>query len=97
MMDRAMVVAVENFAHAGYPTDAAAVLLAEVAGHPAGVEAEAALIQRIAEGHEATSIRVAADGDERALLWKGRKSVEIPLVSGHIGLLVAADDFNRML
>lgn len=74
MMDQAMVAAVENFAHAGYPTDAAAVLLAEVAGHPVGAEAEARLIRQIAEDHGATLVRVAADADERALLWKGRKS-----------------------
>jgi glycolate oxidase len=74
MMDQAMVEAVENFAHAGYPTDAAAVLLAEVAGHPVGAEAEAELIRQIAENHSATLVRVAADADERALLWKGRKS-----------------------
>ncbi len=74
MMDRAMVQAVENFVHAGYPTNAAAVLLAEVAGHPTGVEAETALIARIAEEHDASRVRVAVDAEERALLWKGRKS-----------------------
>ncbi|HHC08939.1 MAG TPA: FAD-binding protein [Actinobacteria bacterium] len=74
MMDRPMVRAVENFVHAGYPTDAAAVLLAEVAGHPEGVRAEAEMIERIARSHGATSVRTAADDAERALLWKGRKS-----------------------
>jgi glycolate oxidase len=74
MMDRAMVEAVENFVHAGYPTEAAAVLLAEVAGHPTGVDAETTLIAAIAEEHGATRVRVAADAEERALLWKGRKS-----------------------
>ena len=74
LMDQAMVEAVENFVHAGYPTDAAAVLLAEVAGHPVGAAAEAELIRQISEDHGATLVRVAADADERALLWKGRKS-----------------------
>ncbi len=41
MMDQGIVRAVEAFAHAGYPTDAAAVLLVEVDGIAAGVDAEA--------------------------------------------------------
>src|ERR671915_539350 len=40
MMDQGIVRAVEAFAHAGYPTDAAAVLLVEVDGIRAGVDAE---------------------------------------------------------
>ena len=41
MMDRGIVRAVERFAHAGYPTDAAAVLLVELDGLEAAVEAQA--------------------------------------------------------
>lgn len=74
MMDRPMVVAVENFVHAGYPTDAAAVLLAEVVGLSAGVRAEAEIISSVGRENGATAVRVAADEAERALLWKGRKS-----------------------
>jgi glycolate oxidase len=74
MMDNPMVRAVENFVHAGYPVEAAAVLLAEVTGLPEGVAAEAALIEAIARDRGATEVRIAADDDERALLWKGRKS-----------------------
>ena len=74
MMDRPMVQAVENFVHAGYPTDAAAVLLAEVAGHPSAVEAEAGIIAEIARRAGAEQVRVAADDAERARLWLGRKS-----------------------
>lgn len=74
MMDRPMIRAVENFIHAGYPVDAAAVLLAEVAGHEAGVTAEAEVIRRVATEHDATEIRLASDERERELLWRGRKS-----------------------
>lgn len=74
MMDRPLIRAVENFVHADLPVDAAAVLLAEVAGHEAGVEAEQAVIERIAESRGAFQIRRAADDDERELLWKARKS-----------------------
>lgn len=74
MMDRPMTKAVESFVGAGYPTDAAAVLLAEVVGLPAAVDAEAAVISSVAADNGATSIRVAADAGERELLWRGRKS-----------------------
>ncbi len=74
MMDRPLIRAVENFVHAGLPVDAAAVLLAEVTGHPAGIAAEADLIVATAQRHGAFDIRVAADQAERDLLWKARKS-----------------------
>jgi glycolate oxidase len=74
MMDQPMVQAVENFVHAGYPTDAVAVLLAEVTGTTESVVDAAASIESIARAHNASTVRVATDIDERALLWKGRKS-----------------------
>jgi len=74
MMDQPMVIAVENFTHADLPVDAAAVLLAEVVGLEAGVEADATSIERIAIAEGATSVKVAADEQERALLWRARKN-----------------------
>ncbi len=74
MMDQPMVEAVEEFVHAGYPTDAAAVLLVEIVGDTAGVAEDADVIAAIAADLGATTVRVAADDDERSLLWKGRKS-----------------------
>ncbi|MFQ5523833.1 MAG: FAD-binding oxidoreductase [Acidimicrobiia bacterium] len=74
LMDQRMTEAVENWIHAGLPTDAAAVLLAEVVGETEGVEAEAEIIARIARDNGATGIEVAQDEAERALLWKARKS-----------------------
>ena len=74
MMDRVCVGAVEAFVHAGLPTDAAAVLLIEVAGLPAGVAADVERIVAIGRAHAARTVRVAADEAERALLWKGRKA-----------------------
>ncbi len=74
MMDQNTVVAVEAFVGAGYPTDAAAVLLVEVDGLAAGVEAQATRIAEIGRAGGATSVREAADDEERALLWKGRKT-----------------------
>jgi glycolate oxidase len=74
MMDRPLIRAVENFVHADLPIDAAAVLLAEVAGNEAGVDAEAELIAQIATENGAFQVRRAADAEERELLWKARKS-----------------------
>ncbi|NIV25712.1 MAG: FAD-binding oxidoreductase, partial [Gemmatimonadetes bacterium] len=59
---------------ADLPVHAAAVLLAEVAGHSAAVAAEADLIAEIGRARRATDVRVAGDESERALFWKARKS-----------------------
>ena len=74
IMDQPMVIAVERFVGAGFPTDAVAVLLAEVAGHPAAVDAEADLVKFVAASNHATQVRIAGNETERALLWKGRKA-----------------------
>jgi glycolate oxidase len=74
MMAGDMIDAVEAFVHAGYPTDAEAVLLVEVDGLPAFVEAAVERIRSVSEAHRARTVRVAADEAERQLLWKGRKS-----------------------
>lgn len=74
MMDAAITRAVEDFVGAGYPRDAAAVLLVEVDGLTAGVAEEAEIVGEVARDHGARTVRVAADDAERALLWKGRKS-----------------------
>ena len=74
MLDQAMVAAVENFVHAGYPTDAAAVLLAEVTGTPETVRDAVSTVRGVAEDNGVSFMKVATDDDERALLWKGRKS-----------------------
>jgi glycolate oxidase len=74
MLDRGIVRAVERFAHAGYPTDAAAVLLVEVDGLASAVEDEAAEVVAAAQEHGVGTVRIATDDAERALLWKGRKA-----------------------
>jgi glycolate oxidase len=74
MMDHGIVVAAEAFAHAGYPTDAAAILIVEVDGLDAAVESQSVAVEAAAHEHGVRTIRVAADDAERALLWKGRKS-----------------------
>jgi glycolate oxidase subunit GlcD len=75
MMDQGCVKAVEASIYAaGYPTDAAAVLLVEVDGRDdTSVAAESDDIQQILRDRGARSIRVATEGKERARLWQGRK------------------------
>ncbi|MGI8491686.1 MAG: FAD-binding oxidoreductase [Acidimicrobiales bacterium] len=74
MMDARIVEAVEAFVHAGFPTDAAAVLLIEIDGLAPGLEAQVESIRAVLVAHRARGVRVAADAVERAGWWKGRKS-----------------------
>ncbi|MDG2300184.1 MAG: FAD-linked oxidase C-terminal domain-containing protein [Acidimicrobiales bacterium] len=74
VMDQRITNAVESFVGAGYPIDAAAVLLVEVEGLIDGTEIEASHIREIGFKHGATNIRVADSEQERELLWKGRKT-----------------------
>ncbi len=74
VMDHKITVAVENFVHAGYPLDAAAVLLAEVEGLDDGADIDAGRISEIGRANNATDVRLAGSEEERAALWKGRKT-----------------------
>ena len=74
LMDQATIEAVESSVYAaGYPRDAAAVLLAEVDGAAAGLDADASAIERLCLEAGARAVRVARDAAERARLWQGRK------------------------
>ena len=74
MMDQAATRAVEEFVHAGYPLDAAAVLLVEADGAPEEVVADMAEIRRVLAEAGATAIRVSKDEKQRLLFWSGRKA-----------------------
>jgi glycolate oxidase subunit GlcD len=74
MMDGPCVRAVEASIYAaGYPTDAAAVLLVELDGRPEAVVAEEGVVDALLRRHGATMVRSAATPEERARLWQGRK------------------------
>src|SRR5216684_560992 len=75
MMDQSCIQAVEDSVYAaGYPRDAAAVLLAELDGaHEAAVAADATTVETVLRAHGARSVRVAVDALERERLWLGRK------------------------
>jgi glycolate oxidase len=74
MMDSLAIRAADDFAAAGYPRDAAALLLCEVDGTREEVAEHIARVEELFRRAGATSTRVSADEAERALLWKGRKS-----------------------
>ena len=74
MLDGFTLRAVEDYVHAGFPKDCAAVLLIELEGLTEAVEAQAAAITEVCLQHRAREVRVARDDRERELLWKGRKN-----------------------
>ena len=73
MMDNLVLKAVEESVHAGYPTDAAAVLIIELDGMVDGMERQAEKIMEICRRHNVREIRLAKSDAERADLWAGRK------------------------
>ena len=72
-MDRRVTEVVENYVHAGYPL-CEAVLIIEVEGSEAEIDAQLALIREIAERHNPIEFREAKDADEASRIWLGRKS-----------------------
>jgi glycolate oxidase subunit GlcD len=74
ILDQRTIRAVEaSVNRAGYPEDAAAVLLIELDGFDAGMDADEAAIREIVRAHEPLDFRAATDPKERLALWKGRK------------------------
>ena len=73
-MDRPAILACEKFTGAGYPTEAEALLIIEVEGSEAEIEAELAFVEGMAKDHGAISLRVAEDLVSAENIWKGRKS-----------------------
>jgi glycolate oxidase len=73
MMDRVTVGAVEAHYHAGYPTDAGAVLLAEVDGIPESTRELMAAVREVLAANQGYAMREAQSQAERDLLWQGRK------------------------
>ncbi len=74
MMDGVMLKMVEEATNAGYPKDAAAVLLIEVEGLKEAIEEQIGQIIDVCRHCRAREIRQAKSAAERALLWKGRKN-----------------------
>ena len=71
--DRTIAAVEASVYRAGYPDDAAAVILVELDGHPSQVAAEREQIHRIFTDMGALSIETARDPEHAQQLWKGRK------------------------
>lgn len=74
MLDGVTLQAVEAATQAGYPLDAAAVLLIEVEGLREAVEAQAEQVEAVCRTHAAREVRRARTNAEREKLWQGRKN-----------------------
>jgi glycolate oxidase len=73
-MDRPAIQICEAFAKAGYPLDVEAMLIIEVEGSDAEMDAELARIVEIAHAHNVSVVKESRSAMETALIWKGRKS-----------------------
>ena len=73
MMDSLAIRAAEDYVHAGYPVDAAAILLCELDGVNEEVSEQILLVHDLLTACGATEVRTASDAAERARLWAGRK------------------------
>jgi len=74
MMDRPATRAVEDFVHAGYDLEAAALLLCECDGTPAEVDGEIQRVSEVLKAAGATRLQVSKTEAERQLFWTGRKA-----------------------
>jgi len=74
MMDNPAIVAAEDFVHAGYPRDAAAILLCELDGGLEEVDADIETVSSLLYDCGAQSVAVARDEAERVRFWSGRKN-----------------------
>ncbi|MCF8075728.1 MAG: FAD-binding protein [Desulfotignum sp.] len=74
ILDNFTIRAVEDFSKAGLPTDAAALLLIEVDGHPAVVAEEAAQVKALCLKMGARTIDQAKDDAQRDKIWAARRA-----------------------
>jgi glycolate oxidase len=74
MMDKPMTAAVEDYVHAGYDLNAAAILLCESDGTPEEVEEEIGRMRAVLMAAGATAIAVSNSEAERMRFWSGRKN-----------------------
>ena len=74
IMDSLAIQAAETAVQAGYPRDAAGLLIVELDGETSIVESEFEALMEVMEESGAYEIRIATDDEQRAKIWKGRKS-----------------------
>ena len=73
-MDKTTTQAVEEFAHAGYPVHAQALLILELDGAPAQIKKQQRVLTQICLKHNAQKFIAAKTDKERENLWRGRRS-----------------------
>ncbi len=74
MMDNLAIRAAEDYSHAGYPVDAAAILLCELDGANEEVSEQILRVRELLQQAGATEVRTARDERERLKFWAGRKA-----------------------
>ena len=74
LMDNAAIKAADDFVHAGYPHDAAAILLCEIDGSIEEVDDQLKRAENILKQSGATKTQVSKDEAQRAQFWAGRKA-----------------------
>jgi len=74
LMDQAAIKAADDFIHAGYPDDAAAILLCEIDGSIEEVNDQLGHAEQILKQSGATKIQIAKDEEQRTQFWAGRKA-----------------------
>ena len=79
-LDHASINYIEDYVKIGLPRDAGAMLLIEVDGHPAQVEDEAVIVEKVLRDNSATEIVVARDAVEKSRIWEARR-VAIPALA----------------
>ncbi len=74
LMDKRMTAAVEDFVHAGYDLEAAAILLCESDGTVEEVEEEIQRMSEVLQASGATRITISSNEAQRLKFWSGRKN-----------------------
>ena len=74
LMDNAAIKAADDFINAGYPANAAAILLCEIDGTIEEVEDQLIHTEQILKNSGATKIQIAKDEQQREQFWAGRKA-----------------------
>lgn len=75
LMDQKIINIAEPFAHAGLPLDAGAILIIDIDGYPASLNAQICEIERLLQERGVREVRIARNDEERYKIWLARKSV----------------------
>ena len=74
MMDKALIHATDNFVKAGYPRDAASMLIVELDGTETEVNELIDRVSKIAKKNNSSSIKISKNEKQRLKFWAGRKA-----------------------